>query len=373
MKFVIAPDSFKESMTAAEAAAAIALGIRKVAPDAECVEVPMSDGGEGFTSAVATAWGATPVVIDSVDALGRELRAEYAMSGNRAVLEMAATAGLEQIEPEKRDVLSSTTVGLGLMIKDAIERGANQLLIGIGGSATNDAGAGMLAALGARLLDSAGNEVNPFPMELSRVATIDTTELDELLAGVEVLVASDVTNPLCGPNGATVVFGPQKGVTRTMLPPLDHALGAFATAAGKLDLAERPGAGAAGGLGFALTAYLGGKLRPGVELVAEAVGLAAKLQDADLAFTGEGSVDEQTLGGKTPAGVAAAAQRVGVPCVVLAGRVKPGAEVLLQHGVTELVQIVASDVPLPEALAGGPVNLAVAASNVVERYLDAEN
>lgn len=365
MKYVIAPDSFKESMTAAEAAAAISAGIRRADPIANCVAVPMSDGGEGFTAAVAVAWQADLVTIDAVDALGRELRAEYAISGDRAVMEMASTAGLELIAPEERDVLSSTTTGVGLMIKDAVERGVKQLLIGIGGSATNDAGAGMLVALGAKLSDASGREVPPFPLELGKVASIDTTAVSELLAGVDVLVACDVTNPLCGPNGATVVFGPQKGVTRTMLPPLDHALGQFATAAGELELAQRPGSGAAGGLGFALLAFLGAELRPGVELVAEAVGLAETISDADLVFTGEGSVDEQTLAGKTPAGVAALAQQAGVPCIVLAGRVKPGAEVLLQHGATELVQIVSEEVPLTDALRDGPKNLALAAESVV--------
>jgi glycerate kinase len=365
VKFVLAPDSFKESMTAAEAASAMAEGVRAVYPDAECVEVPMSDGGEGFAQAVAGAWGAEWVEVDTVDALGRPIRAGYGLADGRAVLDMASSCGLELVAPEDRDVARSTTAGLGVVLRDALARGARRLVIGIGGSATNDAGAGMLVQLGARLLSADGAELAGTPRELARVASVDAARVAELFAGVDVQVACDVTNPLNGPRGATAVFGPQKGVSAADVAAFDDALARFAEAAGAQESAAAPGAGAAGGLGFALQEFLGARLRPGVELVADAVGLAAAVRDADLVLTGEGAVDSQTLEGKTPAGVALVAQRAGVGCIVFAGRVRPGAEVLLEHGVDALVQIVDSDAPLALALAEGPRNLAAATAETL--------
>lgn len=367
MKFVLAPDSFKESMTAAEAASAMAEGVRAVYPDAECVEVPMSDGGEGFAQAVAGAWGAEWVEVDTVDALGRPIRAGYGLADGRAVLDMASSCGLELVAPEDRDVARSTTAGLGVVLRDALARGARRLVIGIGGSATNDAGAGMLVQLGARLLSADGAELAGTPRELARVASVDAARVAELFAGVDVQVACDVTNPLNGPRGATAVFGPQKGVSAADVAAFDDALARFAEAAGAQESAAAPGAGAAGGLGFALQEFLGARLRPGVELVADAVGLAAAVRDADLVLTGEGAVNSQTLEGKTPAGVALVAQRAGVGCIVFAGRVRPGAEVLLEHGVDALVQIVGDDVPLARALADGPQNLAAATAHFLAR------
>lgn len=357
MKFILAPDSFKESMTAAEAAAAMAAGVREVHPDAECVEVPMSDGGEGFAQAVALSWDAEWVEISAPDALGRTVRAGYGLAGHRAVMDMASTAGLELIPEPERDVASSTTAGLGVMIQDALARRATEILIGIGGSATNDAGAGMLRQLGLRLLDATGAELGATVPELGRVARVDASGLDPRLAGVTVKVACDVGNPLHGPRGATAVFGPQKGVRPAQMEAFDQALKNFAHASGRDGVAHLPGAGAAGGLGFALLAFLGAELQPGVELVADAVGLEHLVRGATLVMTGEGSVDSQTLEGKTPAGVAAVAHRHSVPTWLFAGRVRPGAENLLQHGVDRLVQIVGDDVALEEALANGRQNL----------------
>lgn len=339
MRIVIAPDSFKESLTAAEAAAAMSDGVRMVLPDADCVLIPMSDGGEGFTDVVAAAWDASWVEVDTVDALGRPLRARYAMAGDRAVLDLASSCGLELIATVDRDVWASSTYGFGLVLWDAVERGARELLVGIGGSATNDAGAGMLRGLGARLLDGDGRELGGAPSELGRVASVDAAAVAELFADVEVRVACDVTNPLTGPNGATAVFGPQKGVAPGRVAALDAVLGHFADVAGHGHLAGEPGAGAAGGVGFALRAFLGAELAPGVGLVADAVGLADVVAGADLVLTGEGAVDAQTLAGKVPAGVAEVAAAAGVECVVLAGVVRAGAEALLDHGVAELVQI----------------------------------
>lgn len=368
MKVVIAPDSFKESMSAAEAASAMAAGVRRSVPHAHCVEIPMSDGGEGFARAVADAWNADWREIDVCDALGRPIRAGYGLDGDRAVMDMAATCGLELISPLDRDVWSATTHGVGLMIADARAAGARHIVIGIGGSATNDAGAGMVVALGGRLFDQAGNELRGAPRELSQVVTVDLTPLADLAGDLEITVACDVVNPLTGPRGATAVFGPQKGVSTPEIDVLDRALEHFAQVSNAQRVADRDGAGAAGGLGFALMAFLGATLLPGVDVVAQAVGLAEQVRDADLVLTGEGSVDAQTLEGKTPAGVAAVAAQFGVPAVVLAGRVRSDAAVLLEHGVTELVPIVDPATDLAQALADGPRNVESAAAAIAANY-----
>ncbi|MDC4232471.1 glycerate kinase [Actinomyces sp. B33] len=357
MKFVLAPDSFKENMTAQEAADAMAVGVRDVHPDADCVLVPMSDGGEGFIQAVAAAWGVALVETDSVDALGRPIRAAYACSGDSAVLDVASCAGIELVAPADRDVASSNTDGLGVIIRDALDRGARRLLIGIGGSATNDAGIGMLHRLGARFYDAEGAELRPLLADLARIARVDTADLDVLLDGVDIRVACDVTNPLNGSTGASAVFGPQKGATDEQIPVFDAAHHRFAVVSGHEDDALLPGSGAAGGLGFALRAFCGAELVPGVDLVAAAVGLDEKVRGADWVFTGEGSVDSQTIDGKTPAGVTAVARAHGVPVMVFGGRIKDGSENLLGIGVTRIVKVGDPDEPLEEALRNGQKNL----------------
>ncbi|NDR53938.1 glycerate kinase [Actinomyces sp. 565] len=367
MKFALAPDSFKENMTALQAAQAMARGVLDVHPDAETVMVPMSDGGEGFVDAVTAAWGAEPVEVPTVDALGRPLRAAYGLDGDRAVMDVASCAGLELIAPADRDVLHSNTAGLGVLIGDAVGRGARRIILGIGGSATNDAGLGMLTALGARLLGEHGEEISPYPDQFDRIVEIDTSGMLPQLAQTRFQVACDVTNPLTGADGATAVFGPQKGVSEELVPILDSALAHVARLSGHEPEAATPGAGAAGGLGFALRAFLGAELEPGVELVAQAVGLADAVVGADLVLTGEGSVDAQTLAGKTPAGVARLAAEAGVPCVVFAGRIKAGAENLLSHGVKDLVKVGPPDEPLEQALRHGQENLRRAVGDYLRR------
>ncbi|MCC2593759.1 glycerate kinase [Tessaracoccus sp. OS52] len=368
MKVVIAPDSFKESMSAVEAARAMEEGVRLVLPEAECVLVPMSDGGEGFAQAVTSAWGAEWIEVDAVDALGRPLRAGFGMAGERAVVDIASTAGLERIQPGERDVANSSSAGLGILIRDAVGRGARRVVVGIGGSATNDAGAGMLVALGARLLDRDGRECNGTLATLSRVATVELSQLCVPVGVVEFLVASDVDNPLTGSRGATAVFGPQKGVLPQQVPEFDAVLGNFAAVAGKHDVAKRAGAGAAGGVGFALMAFLDASLRPGVEVLGEIVDLAEKIEGADLVLTGEGAVDPQTLHGKTPAGVARLAARAGVPTFLFAGQVRAGAERMLEHGVTRIIRIGGDGAPLDQLLAHGYDNLRQATARALEGY-----
>lgn len=368
MRIVLAPDSFKESMTAAQAIAAMREGVHAVLPDAECVGVPMADGGEGTVDAVVDALDGQRVTVDVADALGRPVRAAYGYVADRrlAVIEMAAAAGLELIAPHDRNVLQASTFGVGQLIADALDRGAAEFLVGLGGSATNDGGAGMLTALGVRLLDATGAALPPGGAALEDLDRIDAAGLDPRLAGVRIQLACDVTAPLLGPGGASAVFGPQKGATPDDVARLDAALGRFARVAESAH-ADTPGAGAAGGLGFALLEFLGATSRPGVEVVAETVGLHEALHGAAWVFTGEGSVDAQTMLGKTPFGVAEVAARTGTKVAIFAGRVAPDASVLLDHGVHEIIGITAPGTPLQQALREGPQSLARAAADFVRR------
>jgi glycerate kinase len=369
MKIVLAPDSFKESMTASQAIAAMRAAVHAVLPDAECVGVPMADGGEGTVDAVVDALHGQPVDVEVADALGRPVTARYGYVPSRrlAVIEMAAASGLEQISRSERDVLRASTFGVGQLIRSALDRGAQEFLIGLGGSATNDGGAGMLSALGAVFTDADGATLPPGGAALERVDRIDVSGLDPRLQEASIHIASDVTAPLLGPTGASVVFGPQKGATPADVERLESALSRLAavtsTTLGVAD-PDRPGAGAAGGLGFALLEFLGAVSKPGVEEVAETVGLERELKDADWVFTGEGSVDAQTVMGKTPFGVAQVAARTGTRVVIFAGRVAPDASVLLEHGVDRLVAITAEGTPIEEALRDAAKSLTRATADV---------
>jgi glycerate kinase len=373
MIVVCAPDSYKESMTAPEAAQAMADGVRDAVPDAVVIQLPMSDGGEGFVAAIAAATGDTWVPVVVPDALGRPIEAGYAWSPatHRAVIEMASAAGLEAIAPGQREVRLSSTAGVGRLVLAALDAGARHLVIGLGGSATNDGGAGLLGELGVAFRDAGGAELAPVPAELERCGAIDVSRLDPRLADCLIEAACDVTNPLLGPTGASAVYGPQKGATPNDVAYLDGVLAhlvSLSPPAAKL-AAVLPGAGAAGGLGWALLGFLGARMRPGVDLVAETIGLDAAVAVADLVLTGEGSVDAQTLRGKTPAGVAAVARRHGVHVVVLGGRVTEDAAAFASDAV-DLVTITPEGQPLAEALRRGPENLRSAvAAWVVARYL----
>ncbi|TRW47018.1 glycerate kinase [Georgenia yuyongxinii] len=369
MKLVLAPDSFKESMTAQEAVEAMSRGVRAVFPDAELVAAPMADGGEGTTAALTAALGGELVTAAAHDALGRPITATYGYVADErlAVVEVAAAAGIDLVAPAERDPLRTSTAGVGQMLLDALDRGARRLVVGLGGSVTNDGGAGMLQALGVRLLDADGAELPPGGGALARLADIDATGLDPRLAALDVEIASDVTNPLCGPEGASAVFGPQKGATPKMVAELDRALGVFAEAVSSAtgrDVADRAGAGAAGGLGAAFLAFFDARLRPGVDVVMTAARLEERMAGADLVLTGEGGVDAQTLLGKTPFGVARAASRHGVPVIAFAGHVGDGAELLYDNFFAAIVPIVRSVTDLPTALAQGQVNLERAVETV---------
>lgn len=360
MKVVLAPDSFKESMSAAHAAAAMSRGVRSVFPDAQCVEVPMADGGEGTTDALVAVLGGEFRQVSTVDALGRPIRAGYGLDpGGLAIIEVATAVGLGQIKPDERDVLRSTSSGVADVIVDALDAGATTFIIGLGGSATTDCGAGMLAGLGARWLAADGSELRPDPTALADLDRVDLSGLDPRLGQVTIELACDVTNPLLGPDGSAAVFGPQKGATPDDVVYLDGVLEKVANAlvaAGTPDVRDVPGAGAAGGLGAAFLA-IGAELRRGAEIVAEAAHLDEAVEDADLVLTGEGGMDFQTLSGKTPAGVAEVAARHDVPVIAFAGTLGRGVDDLVGQTFDAVIPITTGPGTLDDALRQGPANL----------------
>jgi glycerate kinase len=362
MRFVLAPDSFKESMSASEAVAAMQRGVRAVFADAECIAVPMADGGEGTVDALVAAAGGEHVGADVHDSLGRPVHAHYGWVPQEqlAIIEMAAAAGFDQVAESDRNPRVTSTFGVGELIVDALNRGARHFVVGIGSSSTNDGGAGMLQALGARLLDGSGAELPPGGAALAQLDRIDLTSFDPRLSAAQFQIASDVTNPLLGPHGASAIFGPQKGADDAMVAELDLALSAYArvvsSATGR-DVAMVPGSGAAGGLGTAFLAFFDAQLHRGVDVVMAANHFDEKIEDADFVLTGEGSVDAQTASGKTLLGVAEVAAKHGVPVIAFAGRVGPGADELYSLGFSALVPIVQDLSDLPRALADGPINL----------------
>lgn len=355
MKIVIAPDSYKGSLTAAEVAEAMAAGVRRVWPDAEVALVPMADGGEGTVQALVDATGGRLITATVRGPLGDPVEATFGMMGDgeTAVIEMAQASGLPLVPRDRRNPLVTTTYGTGELILRALDEGARRLIIGIGGSATNDGGAGMAQALGARLLDAEGRELEHGGAALARLERIDLSGLDPRVRSLQITVACDVDNPLTGPRGASAVFGPQKGATPEMVAQLDAALKRWAEVI-KRDLGKDvdaiPGAGAAGGLGAGLMALLDAQLRRGVEIVVEATGLERHLDGADLCLTGEGNTDFQTAHGKTPMGVAAAARRRGVPVICLSGGLGRDYQQIYDVGIDAALPIVPGPVDLDTAI-----------------------
>ena len=350
----------------------MAAGVRQAWPDAVTVELPLSDGGEGFTDALAGALQARLIPVPLVDALGRDAVGRIAVAGELAIIEVASAVGLEAVADEERAIWDADTRGVGQLMAAALDAGATDLLVGLGGSATNDGGAGMLASLGVRFLDAQGAEVPTTPRGLARVERVDVSGLDPRLADVRVRAACDVDTPLTGPRGASAVFGPPKGATPHVVPQLDAVLARLAETCGYEDRAAWAGAGAAGGLGFALLAFLGATLTPGIALVADLLDLDAHVAGATVVLTGEGAVDAQTLAGKAPAGVVAAARRHHVPVIIFGGRVEPEAEALLADGAVEaLVAVSPEGQPLAEALAAAEPNLRSAVASYLSQRGDA--
>ncbi len=377
MKIVIAPDSFKESLSAPKVAAAIAQGLIQAAPEVHCVCIPMADGGEGTVEAILAATGGEPRVNVVEDALGRPIQAQWGWLPDKiAIIEMACAAGLEHIALAERDPLRASSFGVGQLIRHALDLGAKHIVLGLGGSATNDAGAGMLQALGLELLDAQGNPLAPGGAALSNLARIDSRFLDARLKDIQVTIASDVNNPLCGPKGASAIFGPQKGATPEQVQILDAALAHFADqCADALSEDHRlaPGAGAAGGLGFAARAWMQARFRPGVEVVAELGGLALAIEDAQLVITGEGRMDAQTLHGKTPMGVAKIAQAAGVPVIAIAGSLGEGYQALYQTGIVAAFSLTSGPMSLEQACANAEQLLKDRAQDILRLWLSAKN
>ncbi|MGV9361349.1 glycerate kinase [Amycolatopsis sp. NPDC003731] len=327
MKVLIAPDKFKGSLTAGEVASAVAAGLADVHPAAAVTTLPVADGGEGTVDA-AVAAGYRRVRVPARGPTGLPVTASYAVRGDTAIVELAEASGLHRL-PGAPAPLTATSAGTGDVIAAAVRAGCRRIVLGVGGSAGTDGGAGLLTALGARLLDAAGRELPSGGAALSRLASLDVTRMSE----VDIELASDVDNPLCGPRGAAAVYGPQKGASPDDVETLDAALRHWASIAGP-EFAERPGAGAAGGVGFAAMAVLGARVRPGIELLLDLLGFDAALTGASLVITGEGSLDEQTLSGKAPAGVAAAAAAKGIPCVAVSGRCRLSSVQLKEAGIS---------------------------------------
>jgi glycerate kinase len=358
MYIVVAPQSLKGSLDAPEVGEAIAVGIRRVWPDANIRVVPVADGGEGTVRALVAATGGTLRHARVTGPLGEPVDAEYGMLGGgragTAVIEMAAASGLPLVPPDKRDPRVATTRGTGELMRAALDVGARRLLIGIGGSATNDGGVGMAQALGARLLDGQGNELPAGGAALAHLDRIDTSSLDPRLKDVEIQVASDVTNPLCGPEGASAIYGPQKGATPEMAAELDAALTHYGEALKRdlgADVANTPGAGAAGGLGAGLLAFAHAQLVPGAYLVLETLDFAHILDGAALVFTAEGQLDSQTAYGKAVGAVAGAARKAGARVVALAGSVTAGDAALEKLGIDAALSIVNGPITLEESMA----------------------
>ncbi|EOW9214737.1 TPA: glycerate kinase [Vibrio cholerae] len=374
MKVVIAPDSFKESLTAKQVCDSIQAGLARVWHDAKFVAIPVADGGEGTVQSLVDATQGRLVEVKVMGPQGKRVEAFYGMLGDNqiAVIEMAAASGLHHVPLVQRDPKLTTSFGTGELIRHALDQGVTKLIIGLGGSATNDGGVGMLAALGARFTNADGDPIQLTGGGLRELTHIDLQDFDPRLQNCDILVACDVNNPLCGDKGASAVFGPQKGATPEDIQLLDGALRQFglltAKVTGKMVL-ESAGAGAAGGMGAALLAYAQARLRPGIEIVLETVQLAHQVSDADLVITGEGRIDSQTVHGKTPMGVAKVAKRFDVPVLALCGCTGDNYQAVYQCGIDAVFAAVPRAMSLDDALKESDFNLADLAENVARLWV----
>lgn len=354
MKVVIAPDSFKDSLSAQEIAQAIASGWQQVFPNAEIIQCPMADGGEGSIEAVLEVCSGEWREQMVQGPLGEPVLAKWGWLATEkiAIIEMAQASGIQLVQPADRDACISSTFGTGELILAALDAGAKEIVLTVGGSATNDAGTGLLTALGATFLDAKHNPLAAGGIALQNLAKINLDQLDPRIQQTQFRLAADVTNPLCGTNGASHIFGPQKGASPQQVLELDQALSHFADVTTQLlgvDQRHEAGAGAAGGLGFAARTYLKAEFRSGVEVIAELNQLAAKIQGADWVITGEGKFDEQTLNGKTPFGVAKIAQAANIPVIVIAGTLGQNYQALYEHGITAAFSLTSGPISLEEA------------------------
>lgn len=381
MRIVVAPDSFKGSLSSIQAANAIEKGIIGAAQTCrepvEVIKVPIADGGEGTVEAIITANKGEIVKTRVLDPLGREIDSFFGiLPDNSAVIEMAAASGLNLLGDDERNPMKTTTYGTGQLIKEALDYGCKRIIIGIGGSATNDGGVGMAQALGVSFLDEEGNQIAFGGGELSKISKIDVSLLDPRIKDTVITIASDVKNPLCGPNGASAVYGPQKGATPEMVETLDRNLKHLAKTIHEqlnIDILNVPGSGAAGGLGAGLMAFLGAKFCLGIKLVTELARLEEKIQRADLVVTGEGSTDYQTLFGKVPQGIADIAKKYSKPVICISGSLGKGYEQLYNEGIDAFFSIVNRPMSLEEAMNNAEVLLEQTAKNVIKVYLRSLN
>ncbi|MFC2012825.1 glycerate kinase [Chloroflexota bacterium] len=373
MKIIIAPDSFKGNLSALQVAQAISAGVKRAIPDAEIIMVPMADGGDGTTQALIDAVGGEMLTATVTGPLGEPVSAQWGRLNDKTtgVIEMATASGFNLVPPQKRNPLAATTYGTGELILAALEAGCRKLIIGIGGSATNDGGAGMAQALGVSLLDKNGAPLTSGGGALIDLAHIDISGIDPRLADCEVTVASDVDNPLCGPKGASAVFGPQKGATPEMVAQLDAALAHYADVIRRdvgVDIRDTPGAGGAGGLGAALITFLKTKMQPGIEIFIRATNLTEHLKDASLVFTGEGQIDSQTAHGKVPVGVARQAKAFGLLVIAIAGSIKDGYQTVYEHGIDAVFSIAPGPISLEQSVAEAANLTADAAERAVRLF-----
>lgn len=369
-KYVVAPDSFKESMTAKEVCDAMEKGIKKADSAAEVIKVPMADGGEGTVDSLVDATNGQRVIVEVTGPLGNKISAYYGILGNgtTAVIEMAKASGLEIVEKKKRNPMITTTFGTGELIRDALDHNVKEIIIGLGGSSTNDGGSGMAQALGAKLLDQNNNQISFGGGNLNKLDKIDISNLDSRLQDVKIILASDVTNPLIGKDGASRVFGSQKGATPEMVEKLENNLQHYAKIIKSdlnKDVASVSGAGAAGGLGAGLMAFTTCKMRQGVDIAIEVTKLEEKVKSADYVFTGEGGTDFQTKFGKTPYGVAKLGKKYHKPVISLAGYLGEGIDSLYSEGFTAIFGIIPGACDLSTALKNGPSNVARTTENIV--------
>ncbi|MFA3777128.1 glycerate kinase [Yersinia sp. 1652 StPb PI] len=369
MKIVIAPDSYKESLSALDVAVQIEAGFRTQFPDAQYIKLPVADGGEGTVEAMVAATTGRIIQVNVTGPLGDEVAAFYGISGDEksAFIEMAAASGLELVPPELRNPLKTTSYGTGELICNALDQGVKHIIIGIGGSATNDGGAGMVQALGVKLLDKQGKQIGFGGGKLAELDVIDISGLDPRIKQCQIDVACDVTNPLTGSEGASAIFGRQKGATPEMVSQLDDGLQHYAGIIKRyldIDVDQVEGAGAAGGLGAALLAFCGATLSPGIDIVTDALGLDALVRDATFVITGEGRIDSQTIHGKVPIGVARVAKRYNKPVIGIAGSLTDDVDVVYEHGLDAVFSVIYSICTLEQALDNAAANVFMTARNI---------
>ena len=373
MKIIIAPDSYKESLTAMEVATAIEAGFRQVMPTAEYIKLPMADGGEGTVQSLVDASNGSIIEHQVTGPLGEQVPAFFGIMGDdkTAVIEMAAASGLHLVSPNLRNPMLTTSYGTGELILAALDHGVDHIIVGIGGSATNDGGIGMAQALGVQLLDNKGQALGFGGQALAQLASIDITTVDPRLAHIKLEVACDVDNPLCGKKGASHIFGPQKGATPAMVAELDQHLAHYAAIIKRdlaIDVKDMAGAGAAGGMGAALLGLFNAQLRSGIEIVIDAVHLGDIIKDADLVITGEGRIDSQTIHGKTPIGVARTAKKYHKPVIGIAGCLSQDCGVVYDHGIDAVFSVVPAAMSLEHAFNNAAVNVELTARNIAAIY-----